>query len=86
MGRFFLDQGNVQYFPNVVDEVEFNAFDVFFFYLVNIFFVFPTKDNLFDAGAFGSKDLFPDTTHGENFTPQRDLSGHGEGFLYLSSG
>ena len=48
MGRFLLDQGNVQYFPNVVNEVEFNAFDIFFFNLVNVFFVFPAKDDLSD--------------------------------------
>lgn len=54
MGRFLLDQGNVQYFPNVVNEVEFNAFYVFFFNLVNVFFVFPAKDDLFDPGTFGS--------------------------------
>ena len=54
MGRFLLDQGNVQYFPNVVNEVEFNAFDIFFFNLVNVFFVFLSKDDFFDSGTFGS--------------------------------
>ena len=54
MGRSLLDQGNVQYFPNVVNEMEFNAFDVFFFNLVNVFFVFPAKDDFFDSGTFGS--------------------------------
>ena len=54
MGRFLLDQGNVQYFPNVVNEVEFNAFDIFFFNLVNVFFGLPEKDDFFDSGTFGS--------------------------------
>ena len=48
MGRSLLDQGNVQYFPNVVNEMEFNAFDVFFFNLVNVFFVFPAKDDFLE--------------------------------------
>ena len=54
MGRFLLDQGYVQYFPNVVNEMELNTFDVFFFNFVNVFFVFLAKDDFFDSGTFGS--------------------------------
>jgi hypothetical protein len=43
--------------------VEFQPFQVFFFDIVDIFFVFTAKDDLFYSGSFGGQDFFADSPY-----------------------
>lgn len=89
MGRIvgaILDQSYFQHFPDMIDEMEGDARNVFLFDFVDVFFILATENDLFDSGSFGGKNLFSDTTHGEDFATESDFSGHGKGFFHFPSG
>ena len=48
----------------MIDEMEFNTFDIFFLYFIDVFFVLVAEDDFFNTGSFGGLDFFADSSDG----------------------
>src|SRR5690606_502541 len=71
-------QGNIEHFHHVSDVMECQSLQVSLVDLFDVFFIFPTHNNLLYAGTFGGQYFFLDASHRQYFTTERDLTCHGQ--------